>query len=203
MTYFEHEDAIRVTTRRTQLDKVRDEGTQQLVDFRGLKGEKPQKVWRPMDFGFFSVPPKDSDGVIIQMGSRADRSLYMDGGHKDYRPKQRPAGSSGLYDQYGNLIQTDKDQIAVTHAKKIVFQLGKGYDAKGANDYNGPTISIVVDGSSMTLTFGSSSVKLEDGKITHTSPHVAIVSDHVDLGAEGGIPVKRCDDSCATKVYAV
>ncbi|MGC2780084.1 MAG: phage baseplate assembly protein, partial [Bradyrhizobium sp.] len=72
----EHEDAVRVTTRRARLDKIDDDGTQQLVDFRGLKNEVLQKVWRPMEFGYFSMPPKDSDGVMIQMGSRADRTLY-------------------------------------------------------------------------------------------------------------------------------
>src|SRR5689334_8838230 len=114
---FEHDDGIRVTTRRARIVKVDDSGTQQLVDLKILKSELPKKVWRVMDFGHFSVPPEDTDGAVIQMGSRSDRTLYVDGGHKDYRPKNRPAGSSGIFDQYGNLIQTDKNQLAHTHAK--------------------------------------------------------------------------------------
>src|SRR5258708_443366 len=127
---YEHDDAARSTTRRARIVKVDDSGTQQRVDISGLKNEKPKKIWRPIDFGFFSVPPKDTDGVMIQMGGRSDRTLYLDGGHKDYRPKDRPVGSAGLFDQFGNLLQTDKDHWGITHAKKISLQLGKGYDAK-------------------------------------------------------------------------
>lgn len=200
---YEHDDSVRVTTRRARIVKVDDSGTQQLVDIKGLKNEMPKKIWRVMDFGHFSVPPDDTDGVMVQMGSRSDRTLYFDGGHKDYRPKNRPAGSSGIFDQYGDLLQSDKDQIAITHAKKFVVQLGKGYDAKDAQDYKGPTVSIAFDGSSMVLIFGGSTVKLEQNQITMTSPKVVVVSDQVHLGADGGVLVKRCDDSCATKVFAV
>lgn len=203
MNTYEHEDAVRSATRRGRIVNVDDSGTQQLVDLSIMAGEKPEKIWRVMDFGHFSVPPKDTDGAVIQMGSRSDRTLYIDGGHKDYRPRSRPAGSSGLFDQYGNLIQTDKDQIGFTHSKKIALQLGKGYDAKDAGNYSGKSVSIVFDGNSLTLTFDDSTVKLESGKITHTSPHVVIKSAHVDLGDEGGKLVKLCDDTCATKVYAV
>jgi phage gp45-like len=158
----EHEDAVRVTTRRARLDKINDDGTQQLVDFRGLKNEVLQKVWRPMEFGFFSMPPKDSDGVMIQMGSRADRTLYYDGGHKDYRPKKRPAGSAGLFDQYGNLLQSEKNQVGLTHNTKIVLQLGKGYDAKDASDYSGNAASIAFDkDNAMTLTYAGSTVTID------------------------------------------
>lgn len=200
---FEHDDGIRVTTRRARIVKVDDSGTQQLVDLKVLKNEKPKKVWRVMEFGHFSVPPDDTDGAVVQMGSRADRTLYFDGGHKDYRPKDRPAGSSGLFDQYGNLLQTDKDHWGITHNTKVALQLGKGYDAKDAEDYKGPSVSIVFDGSSMVLTFDSSSVKLEGSKITVKSPHVVIKSDRVDLGEEGGEPVGLCGGGCAVKVFAV
>ena len=200
---YEHDDGLRSATRRARITKVDDSGTQQLVDLKIMKGEKPEKIYRVMEFGHFSVPPSDTDGLVLQMGSRSDRTVYFDGGHKDYRPKNRPAGSSGLFDQYGNLIQSDKNQLGFTHSKKVVLQLGKGYDAKDAGNYNGKSVSITFDGNSMTLTFDDSSVKLESGKITHTSPHVVIKSNRVDLGDEGGTLVGLCGGGCATKVYAV
>lgn len=202
---YEHDDGIRVTTRRSRIVKVDDSGTQQLVDLKVLKNEMPKKIYRVMEFGHFSVPPQDTDGVVLQMGSRSDRSIYLDGGHKDFRPKNRPAGSSGLFDQYGNLLQSDKNQAALTHNTKILLQLGKGYDAKDAADYSGPSVSIAFDGSSMVLTFGGSTVKLEDQQITITSTKVVVeVSDRVLLGSSTAtVPVKLCDDTCATKVYAI
>lgn len=200
---FEHDDAVRSTTRRARIVKVDDDGTQQLVDLKGLKNEEPKKIYRVVDFGRFAVPPKDTEGLLMQMGGRSDRSVWLDGGHKDYRPKKRPAGSSGLFDQYGDLLQIDKDNFALTHARKVTINLGKGYDAKDAGDYSGPAVSIVFDGNAMTLTMGSSVVKLETGKITLTSPKVVVDSPDVNLGGEGGQYVKRCDDSCATRVKAV
>jgi phage gp45-like len=200
---WEHDDGIRVTTRRSRIVKVDDSGTQQLVDLKILKNELPKKVWRVMDFGHFSVPPQDTDGVVIQMGSRSDRTLYVDGGHKDYRPTNRPAGSSGLFDQYGNLLQTDQNQFGVTHAKKVALALGQGYQAKGSQAYNGPQVSIAFDGNSMVLTFGSSTVTLTSSEITMATPKVVIQSDQVHLGADGGTLIGLCGGGCATKVYAV
>lgn len=203
MPYFEHDDALRSQTRRARIVKVDDSGPQQLVDLKGLKNEEPKKIYRPMDFGFFSVPPQDTEGVMIQMGGRSDRTLYLDGGHPQYRPKKRPAGSSGLFDQYGNLIQSDKNGLGVTHSSKINLQLGKGYDAKGASDYNGPAVSIVLQGSALTLTMGGSSIKMEDGKITIAAQEIVLKSPNVNLGAEGGTLIGLCGDGCATTVKAV
>jgi phage gp45-like len=200
--YWEHDDGIRVTTRRSRIVKVDDSGTQQLVDLKGLKNEMPKKVWRVMDFGHFSVPPDDTDGLMLQMGSRSDRTVYFDGGHKDYRPTKRPAGSSGIFDQYGNLVQSDKNQLGVTHNTQISLQLGKGYDAKGASNYNGPAVSIVANKNSVTVTIGQSSVKVEPGQITYNSPKHILVGE-VHLGADGGEPIGLCGGGCATKVFAV
>lgn len=200
---FEHDDAVRSMVRRARIVKVDDSGTQQKLDLKGLKNEEPKKIYRVMPFGHFSVPPKDSEGLMVQMGGRSDRTVYIEGGHKDYRPKDRPAGSSGLFDQYGNLLQSDKDGMAFTHSKKVTIQLGKGYDAKDADSYSGPAVSIVFDGNAMTLTMGSSTVKLETGKITMTSPKVVIDSPDVNLGGDGGMLIGLCGGGCATKVKAI
>lgn len=240
---YEHDDGMRPTTRRAQIIKVDDSKSQQRVDISGLKNEKPKKIWRPQDFGFSSNPPKDSDGIIQQMGSRSDRTLYRDAGHKDYRPKNTPEGGSVLFNHSGDIIRVFKDHMDHVHAKKINVRIGHGYKTGGGDDGEGTasaaggaeaqgqqgeddekdkdekTISIVMDGDtivvtyqkakvtwaedSLTAEFDDTSVRLESGKLTHTSPHVIIKSDHVDLGGEGGVLVKRCDDSCATKVFAV
>lgn len=215
--YYEHDDGLRPTTRRARIVKVDDRGSQQRVDISGLKNEKPKEIWRPQDFGFSSNPPKDSDGVMIQMGSRSDRTLYLDAGHEKYRPKRTPEGGTALFDHKGNIIRVFPEHLDLVHSKKINFRIGKGYkaDDNGAgNDANDTSeddrssedtvsIGIAFDSNSITITHGNSSVKVESSKITLTSAHVVVKSDRVDLGDEGGLQVKRCDDSCATKVYAV
>jgi phage gp45-like len=186
---WEHDDGVRVTTRRARIDKVNDKGSQQLVDFRGLKDEQPQKVWRPMDFGFTSVPPKDCDGVMVQMGSRSDRTLYLDGGHKDYRPKNTPQGCSALFNQFGDIIRCFQNNADVVHQKQINIRIGHGYAAGQSGDSNSSpggiggadnssqiddqqskdtkTISVVLTGDAITLTYASSTVTIDSaGNIT-------------------------------------
>lgn len=214
---YEHDDGMRPTTRRARIVKVDDKKSQQLVDISGLKNEKPEKIWRPQPFGFSSNPPKDSDGIMMQMGSRSDRTLYLDGGHEKYRPKRTPVGGVALFNHEGDIIRVFPDHTDVTHQKKINLRVGKGYKSgdNGANNDSGDTseddkssedtktISIAMDGDKVVITYQSSKLTLEDGKATLEAQHVIIKSPRVDLGDEGGIAVKRCDDSCATKVYAV
>lgn len=213
---WEHDDGIRVTTRRARIVKVDDEKAQQRVDIKGLKNEKPEKVWRTQQFGFTSVPPEDSDGILSSMGSRSDRMLYRDAGHEKYRPRKRDGmeqGDSAVFDHSGDAVKVRKAAIDLDHSELINIKIGKGYQTGGDGGGEGEgeegeeedaNISLVIKkGDSITITFADSSVKLEGGKITLTSPHVVIKSDKVDLGDEGGVLVKRCDDSCATKVFAV
>ena len=213
MAIWEHDDAVRSQTIRTRIVKVDDEKSQQRVDLKARKNEKPKKIWRPIPFGFTSVPPVDTDGVMIQMGGRSDRSLYMDGGHEKYRPKKTPDGCSALFNEFGDIIRVFKDNADVVHQSKVNIRVGKGYDAGNSeapsgdtddkSDEDTETISIVLDGDTITITKDDSSVKLESGKITLTSPHVIIKSDHVDLGDEGGTLIGLCGGGCATKVFAV
>ena len=230
---YEHDDGLRPTTRRARIIKVDDSKSQQRVDISGLKDEKPKKIWRPQPFGFSSNPPKDSDGVMIQMGSRSDRTLYMEGGHEKHRPKRTPVGGSVLFNDKGDIIRMFPDHADVVHKDKINIRIGKGYkndDNGSGNDANDTseddkssedtkTISMVYDGTSIVVTFeqakitwteenlvaefGDSKVTLESGKATMEAQHCIVKADRVDLGDEGGILVKRCDDSCATKVYAI
>jgi phage gp45-like len=210
---WEHNDAVRSQTIRTRIVKVDDDNSQQRVDLKARKNEKPKKIWRPQDFGYTSNPPEDTDGVIVQMGGRSDRSLYMDGGHEKYRPKKTPEGCTALFNMHGDIIRVFKDSSDVVHQTKVNIRVGKGYDAGNSGTPDGDTddkssedsetISIVLDGDTITITKDDSSVKLESGKITLTSPHVIVKSDHVDLGDEGGTLVGLCGGGCATKVFAV
>ena len=238
MTFWEHDDGIRSTTRRARVVEVDDKKSQQRLKLRGLKNEAPEEIWRPQPFGYSSNPPKDSDGVMIQMGSRSDRTLYLDGGHEKYRPKNTPVGGTVLFNHSGDIIRVFKDNLDIVHAKKISHRIGHGYKSGDSGNNSGEgegeagntqpddekakdtkTISIVQDGDKIVITYqnakvtwseaslllekGGSTTLMQDSKITVTSQHVVIVSDRVDLGDEGGILVKRCDDSCATKVYAI
>lgn len=168
---WEHDDAVRAQTVRTRIVKVDDEKSQQRVDLKARKNEKPKKIWRPQDFGYSSVPPEDTDGVILQMGGRADRSLYFDGGHEKYRPKKTPEGCAVLFNMYGDIIRQFKDSQDHVHQKKINIRIGKGYDAGNSAAPEGDTddkssedtktISMVLeDGESIQLEYDGVKVTL-------------------------------------------
>lgn len=228
---WEHEDAIRVTTRRSRIVKVDDSQTQQRVDVKGLKNEEPKKIWRPQDFGFSSNPPPDCDGVMIQMGSRSDRTLYMDGGHEKYRPKNTPQGGSVLFNHTGDIIRVFKDKLDVVHQKTINIKIGKGYNVGGSgqsapgglggaggaglggagaqqpDDASKPgdaNISIVANQNSIIITFKDTSVKLESGKATVTAATVVVDSKDIRLGGEAAqTPIGLCDGSCSQTTKAI
>lgn len=236
--FYEHEDGIRSTTRRARVVKVDDRKSQQRLDLKGLKNEKPKKIWRPLDFGFTSVPPKDSDGYLIQMGSRSDRTLYLDGGHEKYRPKKTPEGCMAIFNQFGDIIRVFKENADLVHQKKVNIRIGHGYAAGESGDSGGDaggdgedqssddtsdqdekTISIVMDGdnivvtfqqakitwneTSLTSEFDDTSVKLESGKATVTSPSVVVLSPDIHLGGEGGTPIGLCGGGCSTTTKAI
>lgn len=180
--FWEHEDSLRPTTRRSRIIKVDDSKSQQRVDISGLKDEKPKKIWRPQPFGFSSNPPKDSDGLMLQMGSRSDRTLYLDGGHEKHRPKRTPTGGSVLFNDKGDIIRMFPDHADVVHKDKINIRIGKGYksDSNGEGEGEGgeegeddqssedtKTISIVMDGGKIVVEYDGSKVMLEEGgKVT-------------------------------------
>lgn len=205
---YEHDDALRSSLRRARIVKVDDSGTQQLVDLKGLKNEEPKKIYRPQDHGFTSNPPEDTEGVIVQMGGRSDRTLYMDGGHKKYRPRKLPVGGTAIYNHTGDIIRVVEKNLDVVHSKKINLQIGKGTDVSGSDgskdaDNSGQkNISVVLTSDSLVLTFGGATITMADSKITLDAANI-LLKGSVDLGDVGGLAVDRTDDNPSTKVKAV
>lgn len=202
----EGQEGMVASLRRATVLKTDDSGSQQILkQMTGLKTETFEDVYRPQPHGFSSHAPKDAEGVYLALGGRSDRLLALGFEHKDHRPKNTPEGGTIIYDHTGDAIRVVKDKIDHVHSKAINIKIAKGYDKGDAVDQvDGAVISIVLTkDDSITVTYDDSSIKLESGKITHTSPHVVINSDRVDLGAEGGMPVGLCGGGCATKVYAV
>lgn len=208
---YEHDDGLRPTTRRARIIKVDDSKSQQRVDISGLKNEKPKKIWRPQPFGFSSNPPKDSDGIMVQMGSRSDRTLYLEGGHEKHRPKRTPVGGSVLFNDKGDIIRVFPDHTDVVHKDKINIRIGKGYknDDNGSGNDAGDsseddqssedtkTISMVLDGDKIVIEYDGNKVTLEEGgKVTCLAATrfaggvaggkwVIAKSGRVDLGVSG------------------
>jgi phage gp45-like len=224
---WEHEDAVRSATRRARIVEVDDSKSQQKLKIRGLKNEKPEEIWRTQDFGFSSVPPKDSDGIIDQMGSRSDRTTYRDAGHEKYRPKKTPEGGTNLFDHSGDIVRVWEDKLDVIHAKQLNIKIGKGYNAGTGDAPSGDTddassdsdeaISIVMTPDAVTITKGNSKIVLTastilvegGGDIAVGVPgrYVRVRPGRVDLGVTS--PTGQADPQVvttagpSTKVFSV
>ena len=101
-----------------ELQKVNDDGAQQVVDHKGLAGEDHTEVYRPQYFGSTSVPPKGSTGVVISPDGERNRSVFIGGEHDDYRPKKLTSGQKASYDQSGNITTWGADAGRSTVVKK-------------------------------------------------------------------------------------
>jgi phage gp45-like len=206
---YEHDDAMRSNLRRFRVVKVYDDGTQQLLDLSGLKNEKPERVWRPQQHGFTSVPPEDSDGYMVGMGGRSDRMLYIDGGHKKYRPRNMKPGDVALYDDKGNIFKVVEAGAALAHNKSFSFKVGKGQDVSdndGSKDPSSDDVNISIVGTTdgIVITVQDCSIRWRPGRLNLVAPmQVVVESPDINLGGEGGIAVKRIDDSPATRVKAI
>jgi phage gp45-like len=114
---WEHDDAARSKARRASIVKVDDGGTQQKLDLRGLASDQPQKIVRILPHGFSSNPPQQSEGVLLALGGRSDRLMFLGGEHKDYRQKNLNSGQAVLYDDKGNVVFAKGDGGLSVNAK--------------------------------------------------------------------------------------
>jgi phage baseplate assembly protein V len=87
-----------------------------------------EKVRRACEFGFSSVPPLESDAVVVRMGGLRTQSIVVATGHKDSRPRGLKPGDVVIYDVRGRMVRLTEDgieidaaggEITVTNASKI------------------------------------------------------------------------------------
>ncbi|PPQ42172.1 phage baseplate assembly protein domain-containing protein [Rhodopseudomonas palustris] len=150
MSYFEHDDALRSMLRRARVLKIDDSGTQQLLDLGGLKSERPEKIVRIQDHGFTSHPPKQAEGVMLQLGGRSSRTMFLGGEHKDHRPKNTAEGNAVLYDDKGNVVwMKSGDGIHLT-AKKGQVELRSTDDKVWVKPGDGKKVYLGGDGTDGT-----------------------------------------------------
>lgn len=114
--------------RRASVVKVDDSGSQQKLNLRGLASDRPEEIVRILPHGFSSNPPENSEGVLLALGGRSDRVMFLGGEHKDYRQKNLPKGTAVLYDHKGNVIYARSDKGILVKAKQdhVIVQPQQG-----------------------------------------------------------------------------
>lgn len=150
MSFSEHDDMVRSVIRRSRVMKVYDDGTQQKIDLAGLKNERPEKIVRILPHGFTSNPNREAEGVMIQLGGRSDRTLFIGGEHKDYRQKNLKEGQAVLYDDKGNVIFAKGDDGVSVNAKKGVVEIRSQTDKVTVKPGSGKNVYLGGDGTDGT-----------------------------------------------------
>jgi phage gp45-like len=73
-------------------------------------------------FGFSSNPPVGGEGLIICLGGRSDRAMFIGGEHPQYRPLNTAAGGTIVHDAFGDIISIVQQNIRIVHATDISIE---------------------------------------------------------------------------------
>lgn len=117
--------------RRATLEALYDDGAHQVVDIRGLVGDRPRGVHRIQSFGLSAVPPAGAHGIIADLGGRSDRAVLFGLEHADYRPRNLPGGATALYDANGNIIKMLADGVSLDFQSRTVTMTGGQWNIAG------------------------------------------------------------------------
>lgn len=102
----------------------------QKVQASGLSDETLQDVEMMQQFGFTSVPPADTQAVIIPIGGQTSHGIVIATENGSFRVKNLQGGEVAVYDESGSsivlkkgrLIEIDCDVLKIKAAKKWIYQ---------------------------------------------------------------------------------
>lgn len=78
------------------------------------------RIRRLTEFGFTSVPPLDSDAVVLRRNAERGKSLVLATSHRPSRPRGLKAGDTAVYDVRGAIIRLTADGIEIDAAGQAV-----------------------------------------------------------------------------------
>jgi phage gp45-like len=87
----EERNAVRAMLRRAAVVSSSDGGAQQLLALSGLASEQLTNIVHVQPFGLSSNPPVGGEGLIVCLGGRSDRAMFLGGEHPqaaEFRDRQ-------------------------------------------------------------------------------------------------------------------
>jgi phage gp45-like len=79
----EERNAVRAMLRRAAVSS-NESGVQQLLALSWLASEQLTNIVHVQPFGFSSNPPVGGEGLIVCLGERSDRAMFLGGEHPQY-----------------------------------------------------------------------------------------------------------------------
>lgn len=114
--------AVANMLRRALVAAVNDAGDQQLLTLAALVGETHTKVPHIQPFGLASHPPAGGEGLILGLGGRSDRGVFIGGEHPGFRPKNLPTGGTMLYDAFGQHLKFIEHNVELVGAETLTIR---------------------------------------------------------------------------------
>ncbi|OOF46948.1 baseplate assembly protein [Rodentibacter trehalosifermentans] len=183
------------------LNLVKSADNIQKVQVSGLADETLQDVELMQHFGFTSVPPANTQAVILPMGGQTSHGIVIATENGAFRVKSLQGGEVAVYDESGSsiilkkgrLIEIDCDVLKIKATSKVdisspLVETDQVFTAQGQINGNG---GMAVQGGSGASFTGN--VEQKDGNFT-TSGDVKAGSvslkDHKHPGDSGGMTDK-------------
>lgn len=91
----------------------------QTVQIELLKGELLDGIEHVEGYGRTAVPPKGWEGVAASLGGDRSHTVLLSAFHRTYRLKNLKPGEVALYDDLGNVIVFERDQVKVAAVQHI------------------------------------------------------------------------------------
>ena len=170
----------------------------QKVQASGLADETLQDVELMQQFGFTSVPPANTQAVILPIGGQTTHGIVIATENGSFRVKNLQGGEVAVYDESGSsivlkkgrLIEIDCDVLKINAATKVdisspLVETDQVFTAQGQINGNG---GMAVQGGSGASFTGN--VEQRDGSFTTDGDVTAngkSLINHTHRGDSGGV----------------
>lgn len=90
---------------------IKQEKGQQFLNGRAAYNDGFTEIRRLQPHGFYSSPPKGSQGLLLYPNGNPDEAYLLGVEHHEHQPTGIPAGGTALYDANGNIIKIVGSQV--------------------------------------------------------------------------------------------
>jgi phage baseplate assembly protein V len=99
---------------------IDDSNNFQLLKLSVLDGEEQEGIERVQEYGFTSVPPANSEAVVVFVGGKRSHGLVIATESSRYRLKSLPEGAVALYNMNGDFVKLTKNKIEISASEVLL-----------------------------------------------------------------------------------
>lgn len=151
---------VKSTVARAVLEELSDAQGVQLGKFSFLAGEVRNNVERLENYGFSSVPPEDSEAIVIFPNGDRSRGYVVACDSRADRPKDKKKGETYIWTKFGHKIYLKEN---------------------GDIDIYSPQKTILIAEDEINITSGAKTVLNSTGDVEVTAPKVLLTTPECQI----------------------